>query len=309
MAAAQKLQIAYAPGGPYRLEWAQLARAPSPTAFCEGYKLDVCAPTDDRPFFFNMRRIGDVGHSLGAGYIYAIDPFLVLVATLGVLAVLCLLALVLPLLLVRSSSARPRMSDLSFFAAIGVGFLLLEVVLIQRFVLFLGFPTYALSVVLFALLVFTGVGALLTGRAGSDPRRRLTTALAAVAVLIVVAAFGLQPLLRALIEIPFAARVAVTVALLAPLGLGLGMAMPIGLRRLSLLNPGAVPWAWAINGVTSVLASALAVAVAITVGFTVATLAAAACYLAALAHAALGRWPDGEAESPEPAAQAAQLVG
>jgi hypothetical protein len=71
------------------------------------------------------------------------------------------------------------------------------------------------------------------------------------------------------------------------------MAMPIGLRRLSLLNPGAVPWAWAINGVTSVLASALAVAVAITAGFTVATLAAAAFYLAALAHAVLGRWPDG----------------
>ncbi|MEA2405576.1 MAG: hypothetical protein QOE08_2223, partial [Thermoleophilaceae bacterium] len=280
-------------------EWAQLARAPSYTAFCEGYRLDVCAPTDNKPFFFNMKRLGDVGQSLGPGYIYAIDPFLVLVATLGVLAVLCLLAFALPLFLVRSA-ARPRMADLSFFAAIGVGFLMLEVVLIQRFVLFLGFPTYALSVVLFAMLVFTGAGALLAGRVGGPPRRSLMTALAAVAVVIVVAAFGLQPLLRALIELPFAARVAVTVALLAPLSVGLGMAMPIGLRRLSLISPGAVPWAWAINGVTSVLASALAVAVAITAGFTWATLAAAACYLAALAHAAFGRWPEeGEGKPPE----------
>jgi hypothetical protein len=117
------------------------------------------------------------------------------------------------------------------------------------------------------------------------------SALAVVAVLIAAAAFGLQPLLRALIGLPFAVRVVVTVALLAPLGVGLGMAMPIALKRLHAQYPAGVPWAWAVNGVMSVLGSVLAVAIAITAGFTVATLAACACYLAALAHAALGRWP------------------
>ena len=70
------------------------------------------------------------------------------------------------------------------------------------------------------------------------------------------------------------------------------MAMPIGLRRLSALHPDGVPWAWGINGITSVLASALGVFIAIVAGFTVATLAALACYLVAIAHVVRGRWPD-----------------
>jgi hypothetical protein len=202
--------------------------------------------------------------------------------------VLCAVGFVLPLAAVRRGAGRPGARALSFFAFIGLGFLLLEVVLIQRFVLFLGFPTYALSVVLFALLVFTGLGALLSSR--GDPRPRLIAALASVTVLTAAAAFGLQPLLRALIDLPFPARVALSVALLAPAGLGMGMAMPIGIRRLVDLHPSGVPWAWAVNGLTSVLASALAVAIAITAGFKVATLAACACYAAALVHAARGRW-------------------
>jgi hypothetical protein len=184
-------------------------------------------------------------------------------------------------------------------------------VLVQRFVLFLGFPTYALSVVLFSLLLFTGAGALLSDR-WRDPRRALITALAAATAFMLAAAWGLQPLLEALIGLPFAARVATTIALLAPVGLLLGMAMPIGLRRLSALHPGTVAWAWGVNGITSVLASVLAIAVAITWGFAWATVVAAACYALALAHAALGRWPPADpeiappiAERPEPAASRA----
>jgi hypothetical protein len=287
------VRVAYAPGGPYVAEWAQLARAPSARAFCEGYRLDVCAPTDDRPFFFNMRRLADVGKAPGPGYIYAVDPFRVLVLTALVLAVLSALALVLPLLLVRGES-RPTLRSLGFFAAIGLGFLLLEVVLIQRFVLYLGFPTYALSVVLFALLVFTGLGSLLSTRLPGDPRRVLAAALAVAALLILAGAFGLQPLLRALIDLPFAARVAVSALLLAPYGLALGMAMPIGLQRLAALYPGGVPWAWGVNGVMSVLASVLGVTVALVAGFTATTLLAAACYLAALLHVLLEPWPERE---------------
>jgi hypothetical protein len=173
---------------------------------------------------------------------------------------------------------RPPLTAMTFFAAIGVGFLLFEIALIQRFTLFLGFPTYSLSVVLFALLVFTGLGSLASSRL-REPR----PALAAACVLIAVAAFALQPLLAALIELPFAARVALTVLLIAPPALLLGTAMPIGLARLERRHAGAVPWAWAVNGVSSVLASVLAVAVAITWGFTALTLLALACYLVAWA--------------------------
>src|SRR3954449_5901508 len=157
--------------------------------------MDVCAPTDDKPFFFNMRRLQDVAKAPPPGYLYSVDPFRVLLLTLAILAVPCPLGLVLPLFAVRGAG-RPSAGALSFFAFIGLGFLLLEVVLIQRFVLFLGFPTYALSVVLFALLVFTGLGAFLSSR--DDPRRTLILALAAVTLMTCAAAFGLQPLLRAL---------------------------------------------------------------------------------------------------------------
>jgi hypothetical protein len=280
--------VAFAPGGPYQLEWRRLAASRSVDDFCHGYQVDVCAPTDDKPFFLNVTRLSDIGGTT-LDYLVSPNPYVVLLIVLGILAVLSVLAFVLPLALVRDAG-RPEWSSLLFFAAIGLGFLILEVVLIQRFVLFLGFPTYALSVVLFSLLLFTGAGSFLAGQR-RDPKRALTIALALAAVLIAAASVGLQPLLRSLIDLPFAARVVVAVALLAPFGLTLGMAMPIGLQRLSALYPRGVPWAWGVNGVTSVMAAVLALAVAITWGFTATTALSLVCYLGALAHVILGRWP------------------
>jgi hypothetical protein len=269
-------------------EWVELASAASPLEFCAQNRFDLCPPTDDKPFFFNMLRLGDLGQSTEFD-LYARTPFVTLLVTLGVLLVLCAAVLLVPLATYRGT-ARPPLSSLGFFAAIGLGFLTLEIVFIQRFVLFLGFPTYALSVVLFALLVFTGLGSLPSGRV-ANPRRGLLVSLAIATALIALSGIGLQDLLRELINLPFAIRVGVAVLLLAPFGLTLGMAMPIGLRRLSALHPAGVPWAWGVNAVMSVLASVLAIAVAITWGFTAATVLAAAFYAAALAHAALGAWP------------------
>jgi hypothetical protein len=297
--------VAFAPGGPYQLEWAQLARAPGWHAFCESYRLNVCPPTDDKPFFFNMTRLGDLLSAPPAGSFYGTDPLRVLALTLALLLVLCAAAFGLPMLLVPRRE-RPPARTMTFFAAIGLGFLLLEIALIQRLVLFLGFPTYALSVVLFALLLSTGIGSLLSTRFG-EPRRGLTVALALACVLLVASAFALQPLLRGLIELPFAVRVLVSVALLAPLGLALGTAMPTGLTRLGALHPGAVPWAWAVNGIASVLASVAAVAIAITWGFTVVMLAATACYLVALADVRRGAWPQAIAGASGSRASAASM--
>jgi hypothetical protein len=156
-------------------------------------------------------------------------------------------------------------------------------------VLFLGFPTYALSVVLFALLTFTGVGSAVSSRLGPS-RRTLTCVLVAVVALVLIASLNLQTVLRELIDLPFPARVAITVLLLAPIGVALGMPMPLGLARFRSLYPGSVAYAWGVNGVASVLASVAGVALAITFGYVVASLAAAACYAFALLHAALGRW-------------------
>ena len=298
--------VMYAPGGPYRREWASLARARDLDAWCSSYRSNVCAPTDDKPFFLNPTRLGDIFKAAPPGATFlSRTPFFILLAVLGILLVLSAVAFALPLWLVRRA-ARPPVGSLGFFAAIGLGFLIVEVVLIQRFVLFLGYPTYALSVVLFSLLLFTGAGAYLSGRA-ANPRRLLVAALGAACVLIASGAFLLDPLLDGLLDLPFALRVAVTIALLAPLGLCLGTAMPVGLSRLSAMYPSGVPWAWGINGVMSVVASVLAIMVALNWGFTVTTLVGLAAYVGALGHALWGRWPDDDGDAPAEAADAKRV--
>jgi hypothetical protein len=282
--------VAFAPGGPYYEEWDELARASSPGAFCKAYPLDVCATTDDKPFFFNMRRLSDIGDQDDrTGYIFEIDPIDMLLLTLGILSVLSVIGYALPLVLTRRESSRPTLTSLLYFAAIGLGFLILEIVLIQRLVLFLGFPTYALSVVLFGLLVSSGIGAWLSSRV-RDPRRLLPIALATVVILVVISAFGLPPVLSGTIDQPFAVRVAVAIAVITPLGIGLGVPMPLGLGRFTALHPEGIAYAWGVNGVASVLASVLGVTVALFAGFTVASLVAAGCYAIALVHTLVGRW-------------------
>ena len=110
-------------------------------------------------------------------------------------------------------------------------------------------------------------------------------------LLIAASAFGLQPLLRQLIDLPFLARATLAVIMLAPFGLALGMAMPIGLRRFEGLYATALPYAWGVNGIASVLASVLGVAFAIRFGFAATSMLACGCYVVALGHAMFGRWP------------------
>ncbi len=278
--------LAMAPEGPYYGPWKDLAAAPSLEAFCAAYPMDVCPPTDDRPFFFSMQRIGGIGGGSTSELYTSGDPFTILLVTLVVLLALSTLAFLGPMAFL--APPRPDAISMTYFAAIGLGFLLLEVVLIQRFVFFLGYPTYALSVVLFTLLLASGIGASLSGRMG---RRGLVACLSLVVALAMAGAWGLQPLLGAWVSQPFPLRLALTVALLTPLGLCLGVAMPIGLRRLQGTQPSAVPYAWGVNGIFSVVSSVLAVALAIQWGFAVTTVVAAACYGVALAHAASSRWP------------------
>lgn len=277
------------PGESKADEWKALAQAESLEAFCNAHSLNVCPPTDDQPFFFSMRRLSDIG-SPDERYHYAADPISILSSTLLILLVLSGLAFVLPLAVVEANE-RPRLSALSFFAAIGLGFMLLEIVLIQRFVLFLGYPTYALSVVLAALLLSSGIGSALSMRWATSPKA-LQRVLLAAALLIGGSSFFLSDLLNLAIVLPFAVRVPTAILLIAPFGLTLGMAMPLGLRRFESLYPHGVPYAWAVNGIASVLASVLGIFIAIHFGFIVESIVACACYGFAAAHAFWGRWPE-----------------
>ncbi len=255
--------------------------------------LDLSAVDDDRPFFFYVVR-PDVFWKglldLSGERVHARAVFL-LVALLFTSAALCAALALLPALALRGKrgdrgdgeTARPRTAGaIAFFGALGLGFMLVEIGLLQRVLLFLGHPALALSVVLATLLVAAGLGARTTqgiALAASGPalRRRLAVILA----MIVVVAFLLPPLFHALLPLPRAGRIAVAVLVLLPVGFALGQALPLALRRLSAGRAALVPWAWSVNGGFSVFGSVLAMTIAINNGYTATLLAGALVYGAA----------------------------
>jgi hypothetical protein len=160
-----------------------------------------------------------------------------------------------------------------------------EISLIQRLTLFLGFPTYSLSVTLASLLIFTGVGSLLSGRLRSRIDRLVPWLVPLVAVLTLAYLFLLPLLTDALLPSPLGVRIATAFVVLAPLGLCLGLFMPFGLGTIGDLDGGQeyVAWSWAVNGFAAVIASVLTTIIAMTFGFNVVLVLAAAAYMIAIA--------------------------
>src|SRR5262249_39273295 len=145
-----------------------------------------------------------------------------------------------------------------YFAALGLGFMFIEVAVIQKLTLLLGYPTYALSVTLFGLLLSSGAGSYLSSRYGGGRTRLLAMALGGPASLVLVAIGLLPTLIDACVGMPLPVRIFVAMTIIAPAGLCLGVFMPMGLRTVSRMTEKSheyVAWVWAINGFFSVIAS------------------------------------------------------
>jgi hypothetical protein len=192
----------------------------------------------------------------------------------------------------RGLGTRGARRFLIYFAALGIGFIFIEIGLMQRFILFLGHPVYSTSVVLFGLLTFSGVGSFLSGRllGDGDPRRLQRRVIPLLGALTVVYVFALPPLFHWLLALDLIYRVALSILLLAPLGLLMGMPFPLGIRLVDRVNLTLVPWAWGVNGFGSVVGSILAVMVAQSYGFALVIGLAVVIYLGGLvAVLSLGR--------------------
>lgn len=276
--------VIYAPGLPPHDEVGAFIASDDHAASVAAYPLDISPATDDRPFFFNLVRFGDLlDASLSTSGVWqtSMEAILILAAVLVFTTLIGLLFVLLPLWLGarRRGLARPSGGLLAYFGTLGVAFMLVEIPTIQRLTVYLGRPAYSLAVVLFSLLLSSGVGSLWSGRRPGDQLpRRLRSLFPSVAVLVAVHAIAGVWLLQHTIGWPLAARLAVTVTLLAPLGFLMGMPFPLGMRWAGTRRPGVVPWLWAINGVTSVLGSALAIALAIHLGLRLVLLIAAGLY-------------------------------
>jgi hypothetical protein len=272
-----------------------LSRGLQRDAFFREYPFFVKPATDSQPYFFHFfhwRALPQMFRSETSTWLPLVEwGYLILLATLVQSAVLAVMLVLAPLLVLRrrksSSHARrerrTRFFVFAYFLALGMGFMFVEMPLIQRLVFFLASPVYAVALVLAGLLFVSGLGsrwAALQVARGRDIRRLASMAAIAVAAIAAVYAFGLYPLLQPLLAMPLAARVAVAFAVMIPLA-GMGMLFPLGLSRLGQVRAELLPWAWAVNGCASVVATSLATTLALGAGFVVVLLSAGACYLVA----------------------------
>jgi hypothetical protein len=271
------------PSPGYYLAFQRLLVVEDRATWLAAYPFDVSPATDNKPFFghfFRWRQIEEViamvGHVWqpfgGAGYLVMIA--LLVVAT----AAACALVL-LPLAAQRSVHSSPNRGStfvwLVPFGFLGLAFLFVEIPLIQRFILFLGHPSYAMATVLGTLLLFSGVGSLLSARIRSGSMTGVLMGL------VLLYQLGMPLLSGPLLGLPLAARVALVIAGLAPLGVLMGIPFPRTLSVLQEEAPGLVPWAWGVNGALSVVASVLAATAALSWGFGMVLVLGALCYGAA----------------------------
>jgi hypothetical protein len=255
-------------------------------AFYSSFSLDVSPPTDDRPFFFQMLRLRDVLKSLSESWLDPnrsnLEAIRLLAALLVIVAVLTVIGIVMPLVLrMRKGTLAGAGPLLGFFLSIGLGFMFVEVSEMQRLMLLLGKPTYALSVVLFTLLVGSGAGSLasgrLTGRGGRLPPK---AALGLLVLVLVLSGLVTPSVVQRLVASSTPVRITAAAGMLLPMGFVMGLPFPLGLgaaRR----SPELVPWLWGVNGAASVLCSVLATVVALGAGISASFWSGVACYACA----------------------------
>jgi len=260
---------------PYLYRAAAALVGPERDNFLTNYKFHVAPATDDRPYFFRFFKwellpelvsLRDQG-----GLAQADVGYLVVLMTLMQSVLASFVLILLPLFVLRPSSraeqkAMPHWRVAVYFLSLGFGFIFIEISFIQRFTLFLGHPLAAIAVVLAAFLVCAGIGSGLCLRL-----RTSETVLAAAAAAIVTFAtaylLALPLLETALLAAPFAAKVIITLLLIAPLGVAMGVPFPLGLVAVASEAPRLVPWAWGINGCASVVGAVLASILAMHIGF------------------------------------------
>lgn len=295
---ASSLKILYAPDESQGDSlYAQIVGAPDLDAVFRTTDSQLAAATDDKPFFnqhtrWSRIRWGTVvdlfSQKQPAGARLALEDrpiaevtLLILLLQSAVVAGLCIL---LPLALLDRGSlhAEGGWGWLAYFAALGLGFIMVEIALLQRFLLFLGQPIYTYAVVLAGLLIFTGVGSYAAGRWSLESHLTLKRVLFA-AVIAVLAMAVITPLVfRACLGFGLFSRIMIALLLVAPLGFVLGTPFPLGLRLAMQRSSALGSWAWGVNGFFTVIGTVLALMLGMMIGFRMVLLLACACYLGGL---------------------------
>ncbi len=266
--------------------FAAVASGQDLNAFTASFPINIAAPTDDNPYFFQMLRLRDM-FNRELWYLGMNSSNMKAVYILGTLLItvvgLTFLCIIVPLILTtKKATLRGSLPLFIFFAGIGFGFMLVEISQMQRLIIFLGHPTYGLSVVLFALLLSSGLGSYSTQKISNSGM--MTSALVRLFLLVSTLAIfgkvtpyaisGFQGSITIL-------RIFVATVILFPIGLFMGMAFPLGMELASTKSASLTPWLWGINGATSVCASVIAVSIALSSGTSTSFWTGFSCYVIA----------------------------
>jgi hypothetical protein len=257
--------------------------SPARQELYETYDFRLQPSTDDRPFFSQFLRWQSLPHLVrlfGERAVPFIEMgYLIVFITFFQMAAAALVLIILPLFRLGWRSGN-RVWTLMYFSGLGVGYMLVEIVLIHCFVLYLGHPVYAAAAVICAMLIFSGTGSYTSSRLpihDATPYR----AAGLVALILLLYTFLLPPILQHTITFSMCWKIVFTMMILALPSFVMGFPFPLGLQLLARQSEVDAPWAWGINGCLSVLSTALATIIAVEAGFTMVFLLAAAAYVTA----------------------------
>lgn len=258
--------------------------------FFARYKFNLEPATDDRPYFhhfFKWAAFGEIYRLRRQGGMPLIEwGYIILVATLFIATLLSIVLIILPLWFyhrtqLSTPSSIRRTSVFYYFFAIGLAFLFIEIAFIQKFTLFLHHPITTIAVVLTAFLVFAGAGSLWSGQLlhSHTSQAIIKYAVSGITTLCISYLFLLSPIFTTLAAVASPLKIVISIMLIAPLAVCMGMPFPAALDTLSKYAKHYVPWAWGINGCASVISAVLATLLAIHYGFSAVIVAAVILYM------------------------------
>jgi hypothetical protein len=253
----------------------------------DGYPMNLIAPTDEDPYFFNLLKLSSWNHPTSEEH-WAVKGNMrasqMLLTLIGVQTALVFATVLVPL--VRTAPGRPHFAKdrrfaagAVYFSAIGAGFMFVEIGLIQKFNVYLGHPIYSLAVLLFTLILGAGVGSLASERIPVEAGGRWLYFPLVIAATVLIYRFASDGLIAATITRPMGLKIPLTVSLLFPVGVLMGLCFPLGMRLSGEQGAPYTPWFWALNGIFGVLSSSLAVLVSIYAGISTSLYIGAGCYL------------------------------
>jgi SAM-dependent methyltransferase len=273
---------------PYLYQAAMALLSNEREAFINDYKFNIEPATDDQPYFFHFfkwRTLPEILHLLGSGGIFLMESgYLILIAALLQAIVVSLLLIALPLWLWKSKlginpGSLNHLRILVYFFCLGLAFLFIEIAFIQKFILILHHPLYAITVVLSTFLLSAGTGSHFSAKLScSTEKSVIMLPIAVISLLGISYSLGFESIAGFLLKTGNLNRYMFSILLIAPLGFCMGMPFPMALAKISQSAPALIPWIWGINGCASVISAILATLIAMQFGFTVLIFLAIALY-------------------------------